>query len=154
MNVASTVIFPTRIKTSTWIRRCFSALLNYTGNGGALPCVQEVCAAFLCVNAHGEALPSPEWHYVLGNLNTHTLCDVWEHSPELPKVRAFGDLRNFLRCASYPDIQFCGMSLEGNANETGDPLVIPPEICLLARKTRELVHAHHRQSDKTRGARP
>jgi hypothetical protein len=45
------------------------------------------------------------------------------------------------------------MSLAANANETGDPLVIPPEICLLARKTRELVHAHHRQSAKPSGER-
>jgi MoaA/NifB/PqqE/SkfB family radical SAM enzyme len=129
-------------------------LPDYAGNGSALPCVQEICAAFLCINAQGEALPSPGWHYVLGNLNTQTLRDVWEHSPELLKVRALGDLRNFPRCASCADIQFCGMSLEENANETGNPLVIPPDICRLARKTRELVHAHHRQSDKTRGVRP
>ena len=127
-------------------------LPDYAGSRRGLYWVHRICATIVCVNARGEVLPRPDWHYVLGDLNFQTLRDVWEHSPEIPKVRALGDLRNFPRCTSCPDIQFCGMSLEGNVNETGDPHAIPPEICVLARKERELVHGMHHAYKQKFGA--
>jgi radical SAM protein with 4Fe4S-binding SPASM domain len=119
-------------------------MLGYNNQEEALPCVQNVCKDSLCVNAKGEVLPTPGWNYVLGDLNTHLLKDLWENSAETKKIRAL-TLADFPQCEHCPDIQFCGMSLEGNANENpqGNPLIIPPHVCELARRTRLMVHDWH-----------
>jgi MoaA/NifB/PqqE/SkfB family radical SAM enzyme len=121
---------------------------GYNNPDEALPCVQGVCKGSLCVNAAGEALPSPGWHRVLGNLHKQTLRDIWETSAELKRVQSIS-LDDFLKCQTCPDIQFCGMSLEGNANENpqGNPFIIPAQVCELARRTRELVWAWYESKD-------
>jgi radical SAM protein with 4Fe4S-binding SPASM domain len=122
---------------------------GYTNQEEALPCVQNICKHALCVNAAGDILPSPGWNRILGNLNTRILQDIWENSPEIKSLRNIS-LNNFPKCAHCPDIQFCGMSLEGNVNENpaGDPFIIPGYVCELARRTRELVHSWY----KSKGA--
>jgi radical SAM protein with 4Fe4S-binding SPASM domain len=125
---------------------CF--LPGYDNPDTALPCAQNVCANSVCVNAQGYVLPSPDWHRVLGNLHTQTLRDIWENSPELECVRNIS-LDDFPQCRDCPDIQFCCMSPEGNANESpkGDPFTIPIYICALARSMRELVHGWHKAKE-------
>ncbi|MDR0710642.1 MAG: radical SAM protein [Spirochaetaceae bacterium] len=115
---------------------------GYHNPGAELPCVRNVCAASLCVNAAGDVLPSPGWNYVLGNLHSQTLQDIWENSPEIKNLQNLS-LSDFPKCRNCPDIYFCGMSLEGNANENpaGDFLIIPGHVCELARRTRELVRS-------------
>jgi len=115
---------------------------GYYNPDEALPCVQNICVDTVCINAHGEVTPSPGWHKVLGGLNTQTLRDIWEHSPEIKRLQNLS-LKDFPKCADCKDIHFCGMSLEGNANEntSGDPFVIPDHICKLAEATRKLIHA-------------
>jgi radical SAM protein with 4Fe4S-binding SPASM domain len=115
---------------------------DYRGSGKTFPCVQDVCKNTLCVNAAGDVIPNPAWNYILGNLNKQTLRDIWENSTKIKCLRNI-ELRDFPKCQSCPDIQFCGMSLAGNANENpdGDPFIIPTQTCELARRTRELVWA-------------
>jgi radical SAM protein with 4Fe4S-binding SPASM domain len=122
---------------------------GYHNPDTALPCVQDLCTNSICVNAAGGVLPSPGWNRILGNLNTQTLQKIRENSPEIKSLRNIS-LNNFPKCRSCPDIYFCGMSLEGNANENsdGDPFIIPVHICELARRTRELVHSWY----KSKGA--
>jgi radical SAM protein with 4Fe4S-binding SPASM domain len=115
---------------------------GYHNQDDALPCVQGIYENSLCVNAAGLVLPSPAWNYVLGDLNTQSLSDIWENSPEIKSLRAIS-LNDFPKCQACPDIQFCGMSLEANANENadGNPFIIPDHICELAQCTREKVWA-------------
>jgi MoaA/NifB/PqqE/SkfB family radical SAM enzyme len=121
---------------------------GYNNPEEALPCVQSVCKNSICVNAKGEALPTPGWNYVLGNLNTQTLRDIWENSAETKKIRSLS-FDDFPQCCACSAIEFCCMSLEGNANESGDYLNAPPHICSLARATRELVHTYHNQNKRS-----
>jgi radical SAM protein with 4Fe4S-binding SPASM domain len=123
-------------------------LPGYDNTADALPCVQAIGKDALCVNAKGEVLASPAWNRVLGDLNTQPLRDIWENSGELQKIRAIS-LDDFPQCRSCPDIQFCGMSLEDNANENqaGNPFIIPGHVCVLARRKRELIHGWHRKNN-------
>lgn len=125
---------------------------DYHNPGTALPCAQNICADSICVNAAGDVLPSPGWNYVLGNLHSQLLRNIWENSPEIKKLQSIS-LRDFPKCRNCPDIYFCGMSLEGNANENpaGDPLVIPGHVCELARRTRELVHSWQKKHNACKG---
>jgi radical SAM protein with 4Fe4S-binding SPASM domain len=118
-------------------------LPGYCNPDVALPCVQNICIDSICINANGEVTPSPGWRKVLGDLKKQTLQDIWEHSPDIKRLRNVS-LKDFPKCQNCPDIHFCGMSLEGNANENldGDPFVIPDHICKLAEDTRKLVHLH------------
>ena len=121
-------------------------LPGYYNAGDALPCVQNTCKNALCVNVKGEVIPQPSWHNVMGDLNKQTLKDIWENSLELKKVQTIG-LKDFPKCVFCPDIQFCYMSLEGNANENpqGDPFIIPEHFCAYAKAARTLIHSHHNQ---------
>jgi radical SAM protein with 4Fe4S-binding SPASM domain len=113
---------------------------DYHNPGGAFPCIQDLCKSSLCVNSVGDVLPNPAWYNVLGNLHTQTLRDIWENSAKIKRLRSIG-LRDFPKCRTCPDIQFCGMSLVGNANENpnGDIFTIPEHICEHARRERKLV---------------
>jgi len=113
---------------------------GYNNTDIALPCVQNVCRYFLCVNAAGKVLPSPAWNNVLGDLNLQTLQDILENSVEVKRLRALS-LNDFPKCKTCSDIQFCGMNLESNANEyqDGDLYTIHPDVCILANQTRVLV---------------
>jgi radical SAM protein with 4Fe4S-binding SPASM domain len=121
---------------------------DYHNTDDALPCVTNICKNSLCVNAEGIVLPSPGWNYPLGDLRTQTLPEIWENSPEIKRLQNLS-LNDFPKCQTCPDVQFCGMSLEGNANENpeGNPFIIPEHICTLARKTREVVHGWKRRNN-------
>ncbi|GMO42318.1 MAG: hypothetical protein Pg6C_03780 [Treponemataceae bacterium] len=127
---------------------------GYGNSDDTLPCVQSIGKASLCVNAHGKVLPSPAWNRVLGDLNNQTLRDIWENSAELAKIRAITLEKDFPQCRPCPDIQFCCMSLEENVNENpdGSPSNIPPHVCTLARRMRELVHGWHKKNSASREA--
>jgi radical SAM protein with 4Fe4S-binding SPASM domain len=113
---------------------------DYHNPGGTFPCIQDLCKRSLCVNSAGDVLPNPAWYDVLGNLHTQTLRDIWENSAKIKYLRSIG-LKDFPKCRTCPDIQFCGMSLVGNANENpnGDIFTIPEHICEYARRERKLV---------------
>jgi MoaA/NifB/PqqE/SkfB family radical SAM enzyme len=121
---------------------------GYYNPDEALLCVQNVCADSICVNACGEVLPTPGWHRVLGDLDKQALQDIWEHSPEIKRLQNIS-IADFPKCVDCPDIYFCGMSLESNANEnpSGDPLVIPDCFCQLAEATRKLVHSYKKTKE-------
>jgi radical SAM protein with 4Fe4S-binding SPASM domain len=128
---------------------------DYRNQDEALPCVQGICKNSLCVNAAGLVLPSPAWNRVLGDLHTQNLSDIWENVTEVNRLRSIS-LNDFPKCQTCPDIQFCGMSLEANANENpeGDYLKIPPHICELARRTREKVWAWWKSKGEKNNALP
>jgi len=117
---------------------------GYRNPDGALPCARNVCTSSICVNARGEVIPQPGWQKVMGDLNRQSLRDIWENSPEIKRIQNI-NIRDFPKCGICPNIQFCGMSLEGNANEnpSGDPFAIPENVCALAEATRILVHSYH-----------
>jgi radical SAM protein with 4Fe4S-binding SPASM domain len=110
-------------------------------------CVQNVCAESLSINAEGHVTPAPAWNYVLGNIYEQELSDIWENAPKINYLRNIST-QNFPKCQTCPDIQFCNMSLEGNANENpnGDPFIIPSHICELAKETRIFVHNWHKKN--------
>jgi radical SAM protein with 4Fe4S-binding SPASM domain len=113
---------------------------DYHNPDKAFPYIQGLCKRSLCVNSAGEVLPNPAWYNVLGNLHTQTLRDIWENSAKIKRLRNIG-IRDFPKCRTCPDIQFCGMSLVANANENpdGDIFTIPEHICEHARLERKLV---------------
>jgi MoaA/NifB/PqqE/SkfB family radical SAM enzyme len=119
-------------------------LPDYHNLDDALPCVQDICRNTIFVNAEGKVVPQPGWNRVLGDTTRQTLLDIWENSPDIIYLRRIS-LKDFPKCVACPDIHFCTMNLEGNANENpqGDPLIIPDFICAYARAARILVHSHH-----------
>jgi MoaA/NifB/PqqE/SkfB family radical SAM enzyme len=122
-------------------------LPGYNNPEEALSCVQSVCKNSMCVNAKGEALPELGWNYVLGNLHIQSLRDIWENSVATKKIRALS-LDDFPQCRACSAIEFCGMSLAGNANESGDHLKVSPHVCDLAHATQELIHAYYGQTKR------
>jgi len=117
---------------------------GYHNLDDALPCVQNICKNSIFVNVRGEIIPQPGWNKVLGDITKKTLLDIWQNSPDVINMRKI-NLNDFPKCITCPDIHFCVMSLEGNANENpqGDPFVIPDYLCAYARYARILVHSYH-----------
>lgn len=107
----------------------------------------DIYGSVLAINPKGDIVPSPNWSYKLGNINDTHLWHIFESSPELDRILKL-DAEDFPKCKDCKSIQFCGMSLGGNANEnSGNYLIVPDCVCEVADKTRELVHKWWAKAD-------
>lgn len=102
-----------------------------------------ICGAGLneiCVAANGNAFPCAGWQsFVVGNLYTQSLEDIWFNSPKLLEVRAV-TRKDFPKCLICDDREYCNICLVRNYNESnGDMFAINPHNCKVARLNREMV---------------
>lgn len=86
----------------------------------------------ICVSADGYYYPCSGWQgYPVGTISER-LCDVWEKSPALLKIRNIrrGD---FKKCMQCKDRDFCNACLVRNFNENGgDMFKVSKHFCEVA----------------------
>ena len=103
-------------------------------------CDAKVCSigtARIYVNAKGDYYPCDSMHeYVLGNVATHTLQEVWR-GEKLEYLRGLKN-RDFGKCASCENRPWCKVCPAANFNATGDIFKTAPGRCEQARAVREI----------------
>ncbi len=97
----------------------------------------------LCVAADGMFYPCSGWQgYPLGNAKLMTIEKVWNHSPELHRLRRI-TRKDFPTCMSCDARKFCAMCLVRNFNESGgDMLKLPEFFCKVARINKAVVEEY------------
>lgn len=92
----------------------------------------------LSITANGDIVPCPGWNnYILGNIRTDELADVWRNSTKINYLRDI-KMSAFPKCISCKNRKFCSMCLLRNFNESnGDLFCVPSVVCQVAhlRKT-------------------
>lgn len=95
-----------------------------------------VCKSSLCISCTGEVYPCEGWQSLkLGHIdNEHTLRDIWTNNPEVLHLRNLA-YKNFSKCDSCQDKEFCSPCLVMNANENsgGNYYKINPFVCDVVR---------------------
>jgi radical SAM protein with 4Fe4S-binding SPASM domain len=110
----------------------------------------DTCSAGLFIAANGNICPAPGWQsYILGNIEKSNISDIWKNSPKLKYLHDL-NANNFPKCLKCSNINFCEMSLIGNANENPkrDPLVINEYYCAMADLTKRLVRSWQETNKK------
>ena len=94
-----------------------------------------VCSSSICVSHLGDVYPCEGWQsLILGNIMENTISQIWEESPVVHKLRNLS-LRDFPKCQSCADKDFCSICLLRNVNEspTLDYQDVNPYFCEIAR---------------------
>lgn len=103
---------------------------------------EPVCGAgidSICLDSTGVYYPCPGFvGFKLGNCFEHSFRWVWEESPEMKRLRAVRG-RDFKKCATCKDADFCSICMCRNYNETGNPFEPVEYFCEVARMSHEIV---------------
>lgn len=102
--------------------------------------VCSVCHSSICINERGNVYPCAGWQdYVVGNVNSMSLEDIWLHSERIEYLRGLRR-RDFPKCIQCTDREFCTMCLVRNANEepSGDPLITNAYYCAVAKLNKRI----------------
>ena len=79
---------------------------------------------------------------IVGNLNEHSLKDIWENSPKLIKLRSITN-SDFPECLDCEARKYCTMCLERNCNENnGDMYKISKHFCDVAFAHKRIVEEY------------
>lgn len=94
----------------------------------------------LCIASDGVVYPCSGWQGMpCGNVREQPIKDIWEHSPQLNKLRALTKSA-IPQCFDCEDRQFCHPCLVRNFNESGgDYLKVAPHFCKTSHLNRRLV---------------
>ncbi|MCH5347210.1 MAG: radical SAM protein, partial [Muribaculaceae bacterium] len=86
-----------------------------------------------CVTANGDVYPCAGWQdYVLGNVYSDTLKNIWEKSERIKELRKITNAA-FPQCVDCEARQYCSMCLVRNYNESGgDMFKINKHFCDVA----------------------
>lgn len=80
--------------------------------------VCTVCQSSLCISPVGDVYPCEGWQsLVLGNLNDTTLGKIWEDGEQTNRLRNLS-IKDFPKCASCDNREFCNICLIRNVNES------------------------------------
>ena len=87
----------------------------------------------LCVTVNGDVYPCAGWQdFVVGNVFSEPLKEIWEHSPKLEQIRQIKQ-KDFPKCLKCEARDFCNMCLVRNYNESkGDMFKINEHFCKIA----------------------
>lgn len=94
-----------------------------------------VCSSSICVSHLGDVYPCEGWQsLILGNIMENTISQIWEESPVVHKLRNLS-IRDFPKCQSCADKDFCSICLLRNVNEspTLDYKDVNPYFCEIAK---------------------
>lgn len=96
-----------------------------------------------CVAANGDIYPCSGWGgYVLGNVYTQSLRDIWVNSPKAKQLRKI-TRASFPQCVSCEARDYCSACLVRNYNESGgDMFKINQHFCDVAFLTKRLVEEY------------
>jgi radical SAM protein with 4Fe4S-binding SPASM domain len=99
-----------------------------------------VCNTYICMTANGNVYPCSAWQgYILGNVKDTTLAEIWSNSPKIKYLRGIRR-KDFPKCLSCADRDFCAVCMAKNFNESGDMFCIPEDFCKIASLNRSIVH--------------
>lgn len=95
----------------------------------------------LNVAANGDIIPCPGWNgYVLGNIKTNSLEEVWLHSEKINYLRSI-KMSQFPQCINCDTREYCSMCLLRNFNESnGDIFKVPSTICQVAHLRKDIIN--------------
>lgn len=80
----------------------------------------SICRYNFCVSAEGDVFPCVGWQTKkIGNLNNHTVREIWEMSAEIHKLREI-KRGQFPKCVSCKDRGYCTVCMMSNSNENPD----------------------------------
>ena len=99
-----------------------------------------VCSSSICVSHFGDVYPCEGWQsLILGNIMENTISQIWEKSPVVHKLRNLS-IRDFPKCQSCADKDFCSICLLRNVNEspTLDYKDVNPYFCEIARIKKQI----------------
>lgn len=102
----------------------------------------------LCMVANGSVYPCAGWQrYTCGNLNTESLKQIWEDSPQIKYLRNLRQ-KDFGKCLECEDFDFCMMCMSRNSNEDPDGNIfnIPKITCDAARIHRKVVERYRAEN--------
>ena len=94
-----------------------------------------VCSSSICVSHLGDVYPCEGWQsLILGNIMENTIYQIWEESPVVHKLRNLS-IRDFPKCQSCADKDFCSICLLRNVNESPNLNFndVNPYFCEIAR---------------------
>lgn len=94
-----------------------------------------VCKSSLCVSNNGDVYPCEGWQNLkLGNIEKQSLQEIWDDNPIVLRLRNL-QYKDFPKCNSCSQKQFCSICLIMNANEdlNGNFCNINPFICDVAK---------------------
>lgn len=100
----------------------------------------SVCHSSICISANGDVYPCAGWqNYVLDNINKTRLNEIWSNSKRVKYLRNLRR-RDFPKCVSCPEKEFCTMCMVRNANEhpLGDPLEVNQYFCNIAKLNKDI----------------
>ena len=104
--------------------------------------VRKVCGACVssvCLDATGYYYPCPAFAGVnLGSCYEHDLKWIWNESPETKRIRSVCG-KDFPKCVSCPDRNYCSVCMCRNYNETGDIFKPAQHFCDVAKLNHEIV---------------
>ena len=103
--------------------------------------VCAVCTSTIGVAANGSVFPCVGWqNYILGNLKTESLQQIWQNSPKVNFLRKIRK-KDFPECSKCENRMFCAMCMVRNANENkeGNPFKVNVHFCNVAALNKKLV---------------
>lgn len=97
------------------------------------------CVSSVCLDATGYYYPCLAFAGVnLGSCYEHDLKWIWNESPETKRIRAVCG-KDFPKCVSCPDRNYCSVCMCRNYNETGDIFKPAQHFCDVAKLNHEIV---------------
>jgi len=108
----------------------------------------SVCKSSLCISHNGDVYPCEGWQrMVLGNVNSHSLSEIWEEAPVTKRLRELR-FQDFKKCSICQNRMYCSPCLIMNANEsvTNDYMNINPYLCDMAEIKRNAIELARRKS--------
>ena len=80
----------------------------------------SICIYSFCISVSGEVYPCVGWQTnVIGNIDKQKLCEIWEESEEIKKLRKV-KRKNFPKCVNCEDRGYCTVCMMSNSNENPD----------------------------------
>ncbi len=102
--------------------------------------VCNICYSSICVASNGNVFPCTCWNkYVLGNLYTAKLEDIWLKSEKINYLRNL-KLKDFPECLNCSSRNYCIMCMVRNANEDscGNLLKVNRFFCKIAKLNKNI----------------
>lgn len=110
------------------------------GNPDSPAPICPVCISSICISHLGNVYPCEGWQsFVLGNINDVTLARIWTESSGIQRIRSLS-LKDFPKCNSCEDKQYCSICLIRNVNESNslDCREVNPYFCEIAKIKKRL----------------
>jgi radical SAM protein with 4Fe4S-binding SPASM domain len=106
---------------------------------------QPLCGVglgIICVGHNGDVYPCSGWQgYVIGNLKTDSLIEIWQGSEKLQALRNI-KMKDFPECIECDARDYCALCLVRNFNENyGNMFKVSDSHCRAAKLNKQVVES-------------